>query len=208
MGSGSHRLTDDSRLFLSAPLCLFMPDETDPPPCLFFSTAQKKRKKKKREKKENEESSSVCFHSSFLLRVVLLFPLATESSGSSPAEAERSIFPPQPRLQNNRSPPLIPHFLKDAYLTPLFSCSLSPSVSLEDTVGSWTEIRWEEFCFKTLYKLSFDSEDERLLWKQGPALLIQESWTHYPPSWTSIFGSRCRFLRLHLKTKKPVDLRN
>lgn len=141
-------------------------------------------------KKEKEESSGVCFHSSFLLRVVLLFPFATESSGSSPAEAETSIFPPQPRRQNNRSPPLILNFLKDAYLTPLFSCSLSPSVSLEDTVGSWTEVRWEEFCFKTLYKLSLDSEDERLLWKQGPTLLIQESWTHCPPSWTSIFSSR------------------
>lgn len=106
--------------FLSAPLCLFTPDENDPPP-------SRQQKKKKRNPLTFVFTHPSRNSSSFV-------PFASKSFGFAPGEAETNIL----RLsQESRTIGLealrgdvpflfsflISFFLKDGYLTSLF-CSL------------------------------------------------------------------------------------
>lgn len=140
MGYSSHRLTDDSQLFLSAPLCLFTPHENDPPPS--------------RQRKKEKKSSNVCFQSSspqlvvlcsisHLNHLVLLPERRKQTFSGSAKNPEQMVWRRSVEMSNSAF-----HFsfmfLKDGYLTSLF-CSLSVKkpVLSQFCRHCWKSCKWK-----------------------------------------------------------------
>lgn len=92
-GAGEWAPADDSRLLPDAPLCLFMPDETDPPPCLFSLDSGEKREGKKKNPGAFVFAHPSCDGSSFCslspLNHLLVLPQRQKRA---------AFFPPRPRI--------------------------------------------------------------------------------------------------------------